>query len=50
MSEKQTKLPLTELEQAFGDRLQINEPLAKYTSARVGGPADLLLTASSYAG
>ena len=28
----------------FGDQFQINAPLAKYTSARVGGPAEMLLT------
>ncbi len=31
----------------FGDRLHEQEPLARYTSARVGGPADALLVAES---
>lgn len=31
------------LRAVFGDRLQENVPLASYTSARVGGPADALL-------
>ncbi len=33
--------------EAFGDTLKLNEPLARYTSARVGGPAEMLLTAHS---
>lgn len=28
----------------FGDDVQVNEPIAKHTSARIGGPADLFLT------
>lgn len=40
-------LTLTELNRAFGDRLQENQPLAKYTSARLGGPADAMLIADS---
>lgn len=31
----------------FGDKVQENIPLAPYTSARIGGPADLLITAHS---
>ncbi len=31
----------------FGDALQTNTPLARYTSARVGGPAELFLTVRS---
>ncbi|MFZ5880443.1 MAG: UDP-N-acetylmuramate dehydrogenase [Chloroflexota bacterium] len=31
----------------FGDALQENATLAPYTSARIGGPADLLITAGS---
>lgn len=32
---------------AFGDQLQVNVPLARYTSARVGGSADLFVTVQS---
>jgi len=42
-----TSLPLPALRTAFGDRLQVNVPLAPYTSARIGGPADALVTVSS---
>jgi UDP-N-acetylmuramate dehydrogenase len=42
-----TLLPISELSTRFGSRLRINEPLARYTSARVGGPADALLVADS---
>ena len=31
----------------FGDKVKENIPLAPYTSARIGGPADILITASS---
>jgi UDP-N-acetylmuramate dehydrogenase len=31
----------------FGDELQVNVSLSRYTSARVGGPAELFLTVSS---
>ena len=31
----------------FGDRLAISEPLTRHTTARVGGPAELFLTAAS---
>ena len=37
------KLPLTELRKTFGERMHENVPLAKYTSARIGGPAAALL-------
>lgn len=40
-------LPLEELRRLFGARLQENVPLARLTSARIGGPADLLLEAES---
>ena len=40
-------LPLSTLSAKFGDRLQINEPLARFTAARVGGPADVLLIANT---
>ncbi len=42
-----TTLPLPTLRAAFGDRLQENVPLAPYTSARIGGPADALITVTS---
>ncbi|MBP7690279.1 MAG: UDP-N-acetylmuramate dehydrogenase [Anaerolineales bacterium] len=35
------------LRAAFGARLKENEPLAKYTAARIGGPAEFLVTAES---
>jgi UDP-N-acetylmuramate dehydrogenase len=35
------------LRKHFGDKAQQNAVLAPYTSARIGGPADLLLTISS---
>ncbi len=35
------------IQQAFGDRVQRNAPLAPYTSARVGGAADVLITVRS---
>jgi UDP-N-acetylmuramate dehydrogenase len=35
------------LRSAFGARLQENEPLAKYTAARIGGPAEFLVAAES---
>ena len=39
--------PLDVLHIKFGDRVQENISLAPYTSARIGGPADILLTANS---
>jgi UDP-N-acetylmuramate dehydrogenase len=33
--------------EVFGETLKLNEPLARYTSARVGGPAEMFLTAHS---
>ena len=38
---------LSTLRELFGDRLQENAPLAGYTSARIGGPADALVFARS---
>ena len=38
---------MSDLRAAFGARLKIGEPLARYTSARVGGPADYLAAADS---
>lgn len=40
-------LPLDALRADFGDALQENVLLAPYTSARIGGPADVLLTVNS---
>ena len=37
------------LQAAFGDRLQQDVPLARFTAARIGGPADGLLKADSVA-
>ena len=42
-----TTIPLPTLRLAFGDRLQENVSLAPYTSARIGGTADALVTATS---
>ena len=42
-----TTLPLHTLRAAFGDRLQENVSLAPYTSARIGGLADALITVTS---
>jgi UDP-N-acetylmuramate dehydrogenase len=39
-------LDLMILQAAFGERLQTAVPMARYTSARVGGPADALLVAN----
>jgi UDP-N-acetylmuramate dehydrogenase len=39
--------PLDVLFAAFGDRVKENVSLAPYTSARIGGPADYLVTAHS---
>ncbi len=38
---------LQALREAFGERLLLDEPLAKHTSARIGGPADAFLVARS---
>jgi len=40
-------LPLDVLLAKFGDKVEENISLAPYTSARIGGPADMLITASS---
>ena len=42
-----TTLPMELLLETFGERLLINELLAKYTSARIGGPADAVVIAQS---
>lgn len=36
-----------DLRAAFGDRLKLAEPLARYTAARLGGPAEYLAVANS---
>ena len=36
-----------ELSARFGDKVRRNAPLAPYTSARIGGPADVLVTVNS---
>lgn len=38
---------LTQLEQRLGARVRLNEPLSRYTTARIGGPADMLVEATS---
>ncbi len=38
---------LDALHDAFGERLLLDEPLAKYTSARIGGPAEAFLVAQT---
>jgi len=40
-------LPVDVLRAAFGDRVQANISLAPYTSARIGGPAEFLVSAGS---
>jgi UDP-N-acetylmuramate dehydrogenase len=35
------------LRRLFGERLKLNEPLARYTVARLGGPADALISVGS---
>lgn len=40
-------LPVDQLRDLFGGTVQINVPLAKYTSSRIGGKADVFLTAQS---
>jgi UDP-N-acetylmuramate dehydrogenase len=40
-------LPLDVIRARFGDKVKENVPLAPYTSARIGGPADVLVTAGS---
>lgn len=40
---------LAPLQSIFGERLLLLEPLARYTAARIGGPADALLVVTSSA-
>jgi UDP-N-acetylmuramate dehydrogenase len=39
--------PLHPLRATFGERLQKDVPLARYTASRIGGPADFLLVANT---
>ena len=39
--------PIDLLYAKLGDKVKENVPLAPYTSARIGGPADILITAES---
>src|ERR1051325_11444692 len=39
--------PIDSLYAKLGDKVKENVPLAPYTSARIGGPADILVTAES---
>ncbi|GAB4464263.1 MAG: UDP-N-acetylmuramate dehydrogenase [Anaerolineales bacterium] len=41
--------PFDVLRAKFGDKVRENVPLAPFTSARIGGPADILLTADTSA-
>ncbi|MCU0485076.1 MAG: UDP-N-acetylmuramate dehydrogenase [Anaerolineales bacterium] len=41
------QLPLEEMRREFGERLEEQAPLARLTSARLGGPADALITVGS---
>jgi UDP-N-acetylmuramate dehydrogenase len=40
-------IPFEQLRRLFGERLQEKVPLARYTSARIGGPADALVVVNS---
>ena len=41
--------PIDQLYEKFGDKVKENVPLAPYTSARIGGPADILITVDTVA-
>jgi|Deesub1362A_J573_1020465.scaffolds.fasta_scaffold02349_3 UDP-N-acetylmuramate dehydrogenase len=47
MVEARTEVIFARLGQEFGERVRMDVPLAPYTSARIGGPADILLTVRS---
>lgn len=50
MRKLQTSIRVVErFRELFGDQLQISLPLSRYTSSRVGGPADMLLVVNSAA-
>ncbi|MCA9930501.1 MAG: UDP-N-acetylmuramate dehydrogenase, partial [Anaerolineales bacterium] len=38
---------ITQFHELFSDKLQLQVPLSRYTSARVGGPAEMFLTVNS---
>jgi UDP-N-acetylmuramate dehydrogenase len=38
---------VTRFREVFGDQFKLNVPLARYTSARLGGPAEMFLTVNS---
>ncbi len=42
-----TTLPIDSMRSVFGENLQTDVSLARYTAARVGGPADVIITANS---
>ena len=44
---KSPAMPVDVLLAKFGDKVKENVSLAPYTSARIGGPADYLITANS---
>lgn len=41
--------PIDRLYEKFGDKVKENVPLAPYTSARIGGPADIFITVDTVA-
>ncbi|PID85527.1 MAG: UDP-N-acetylenolpyruvoylglucosamine reductase [Chloroflexi bacterium] len=44
MNSRTTVQQVTQFQEIFGERFQLEVPMAKYTSARVGGPAEMFLT------
>jgi UDP-N-acetylmuramate dehydrogenase len=47
MSSSSSTLPIDALQAAFGSTLQVNASMASYTTARVGGPVDVLITVNT---
>ncbi len=47
MSWEITVQDATRFQELFGEQCQVNTPLGRYTSARVGGPAELFVTVTS---
>ena len=39
--------PYEQLQKEFGDRIKVNEPLARYTTFKIGGPADYFYDAKT---